>query len=370
MSLPSHMKAVVNHGGQAVVINDVAIPPLAEGQVLIKTLAVAANPTDWKHLDYKLAPEGSITGCDVAGKIVKLGAHVQGFSEGDVVCGFVHGGSVKHPENGAFAEYSAMDSKLLYKFGHGGQVLSGKSELPEGPVTSLEGLVTFPISLNTAGIVLVRNLHLRLDWKVAAGPQRREPVLVWGGATAFGQAFIQLAKQLHAFEKIIVVASRKHEQLLKKYGADELFDYHDADVIEQIKKSYPELPLVIDGVSTPATYPQIYKATADSQPCTIVNLNYLGDKDVEKPKPNVKHESTMLYMMTGHEVPFGSTTFPPNPSYREDAIRFIQWAQSKIQAGLIHHMPVKIFHGLDQIPGMLEDIKTGKNSGVKLVATV
>lgn len=364
------MKAVVNQGGHAVVKSDVALPPLEEGHVLIKTLAVAANPTDWKHLEFKIAPEGAIAGCDAAGEIVKVGSNVIGLSEGDVVCGFVHGGSVKHPENGAFAEYAAVDSKLLYKFEHKGRVLSGKNELPEGPVRSLEGLVTFPISLNTAGVVLVRNLKVRLDGFSITTPQRRETVLVWGAATAFGQCFIQLAKQLHVFDKIIAVASRKHEKLLKEYGADELFDYHDADVIEQIKSKYSELPLVIDGVSTPETYAQIYKATADTQPCTIVNLNYLDDKNVEKPKPNVKHESTMLYMMTGREVPFGPMTFPPNPQYRADAIKFIEWAQPKLAGGIIRHMPVRISHGLEQIPQMLDDIKAGKNSGVKLVATL
>lgn len=91
-----------------------------------------------------------------------------------------------------------------------------------------------PVSLTSAGLVLTYNLGLNLKWEPST-PQRNGPILLWGGATAVGQSLIQLANKLNGFTKIIVVASRKHEKLLKEYGADELFDYHDIDVVEQIK---------------------------------------------------------------------------------------------------------------------------------------
>ncbi|CAR29324.1 ZYRO0G05984p [Zygosaccharomyces rouxii] len=371
MSIPTSMKAVVIEGVNAVVKENVPLPPLKEGQVLVKTLAAAVNPTDWKHIEYKLGPQSSISGCDAAGQVVKLGANVKNVAEGDVVAGFAHGASVKHPENGAFAEYVAIDSELLWKLqsSSDSRVLSGKQELPSGPVSNIEGLVTFPISLNTAGVVLVNNLKIDLSWK-SSKPQRDEPVIVWGGATAFGQCFIQLAKQLNAFSKIITVASRKHEPSLKKYGADQLFDYHDSDVVEQIKKEYPEAPVVVDGVSSPETYPQIYKVTADTKPSVIINLIYLDDKNVEKPKSNVRHESTMLYLMTGFDIPYGSLHLPKDLEYRKKAIEFIKWVQPKIDAGDIYHLPVKISNGLESIPKLLDDVRTGKNSGVKLVAVL
>ncbi|QID81389.1 hypothetical protein GRS66_003765 [Saccharomyces pastorianus] len=70
------MKAVVIEDGKAVVKEGVPIPELEQGFVLIKTLAVAGNPTDWAHIDYKVGPQGSILGCDAAGQIVKLGPAV------------------------------------------------------------------------------------------------------------------------------------------------------------------------------------------------------------------------------------------------------------------------------------------------------
>ncbi|GAV50826.1 hypothetical protein ZYGR_0AV02490 [Zygosaccharomyces rouxii] len=371
MSIPASMKAVVIEGSNAVVKENVPLPPVKEGQVLVKTLAVAVNPTDWKHIEFKIGPQGAISGCDAAGQVVKVGANVKNVAEGDVVAGFVHGASVNYPENGAFAQYTAVDSELVWKLqsSSDSRVLSGKDELPSGPVSSLEGLVTFPISLNTAGIVLVNNLKIDLNWK-SSKPQRDEPVIVWGGATAFGQCFIQLAKQLNAFSKIVTVASRKHEALLKKYGADQLFDYHDSDVLEQIKKEYPEQQVVVDAVSNPETYPQIYKVTADTKPAVIINLIYLDDKNVEKPKSNVRHESTMLYLITGHDVPFGPLHLPKDLEYRKAGIDFIKWVQPKIDSGEIHHMPVRISNGLGSIPKLLDDVRTGRNAGVKLVAVL
>lgn len=365
------MKAVVIEGTNTVVKENVPVPSIKENEVLIKTLAVAVNPTDWKHVALKVGPQGSISGCDTGGQVVKVGSKVKNVAEGDVIGGFVHGAAVKHPENGAFAEYAAVDPEVAWKFQSSSDspVLSGKKELPSGPVTNLEGLVTLPVSLDTAGVVLMDNLKIDLNWK-SDKPQRDEPILVWGGATAYGQCFIQLAKQLKAFNKIIVVASRKHESLLKAYGADELFDYHDSDVIEQIKKEYPEQQVVMDAVSTPETYAQIYKATANTKPALIVNLNYLDDKNVENPKPNVKHESTMLYRVTGDDVPFGPFHFPKDLAYRQTGIDFIKWVQPKIDSGEIHHAPVRISNGLESVPTLMEDIRTGKNSGVKLVAVL
>ncbi|KAJ4135331.1 Zinc-binding oxidoreductase alcohol dehydrogenase, partial [Fusarium falciforme] len=81
---------------------------------------------------------------------------------------------------------------------------------------------------------------------------------------------------------IIVVASRKHEKLLKEYGADELFDYHDADVIEQIKKKYNNIPYLVDCVSNTETIQQVYKCAADDLDATVVQLTVLTEKDIKE----------------------------------------------------------------------------------------
>lgn len=61
--------------------------------VLIKTKAVALNPTDWKYIDF-ISIRGATVGCDYAGVIEEIGAEVDpahGLQVGDRVAGFNHG---------------------------------------------------------------------------------------------------------------------------------------------------------------------------------------------------------------------------------------------------------------------------------------
>ncbi|EDO16248.1 hypothetical protein Kpol_505p25 [Vanderwaltozyma polyspora DSM 70294] len=367
--LPKTMKAVVIEGDNAVVKSDVPLPELEDGFALVKTIAVAANPTDWKHISYKIGPQGSIVGCDVAGRIVKLGPNVTDYAVGDLIYGFVHGSSVRFPTNGAFAEYVAVDTLTAYTPSK--DIKLSDSDLPEGPVTSMEGAVTLPVSLTTAGVVLTLHFGNKMEWEPAT-PQHDFPLLIWGGATAIGQPLIQLAKKLNGYTKIIAVASKKHEATLKSYGADEVFDYHDEDVIDQIKAKYNNIQHLIDGVSNPQTLNQIYQCAADKEEATVMQLVTMDIETVEESlrRDNVKVTGTMLYLAAGKEVPFGTITMPANPGYRKAAVDFVNFINPKINDGEIRHIPVKVFkNGLEDIPTMLEDIKEGKNSGEKYVAT-
>lgn len=248
----------------------------------------------------------------------------------------------------------------------------GEDVLPAGPVRSLEGAATIPVSLTTAGLVLTYNLGLNLKWEPST-PQRNGPILLWGGATAVGQSLIQLANKLNGFTKIIVVASRKHEKLLKEYGADELFDYHDIGVVEQIKHKYNNISYLVDCVANQNTLQQVYKCAADKQDATVVELTNLTEENVKKEnrRQNVTIDRTRLYSIGGHEVPFGGITFPADPEARRAATEFVKFINPKISDGQIHHIPARVYkNGLYDVPRILEDIKIGKNSGEKLVAVL
>jgi NADPH:quinone reductase-like Zn-dependent oxidoreductase len=72
--------------------NDVPIPKLSgDNWILVKTKAVALNPTDWKSIAKSPSP-GSIAGCDYAGVVEEVGKSVTKYKVGDRVCGFVRGG--------------------------------------------------------------------------------------------------------------------------------------------------------------------------------------------------------------------------------------------------------------------------------------
>lgn len=370
MSLPSTMKAVVIEGDKPVVKENVPLPELENGFMLVKPKAVAGNPTDWKHISYKIGPQGSILGCDVAGEVIKLGPGVNSekFHVGDYVYGFVHGASVRFPTNGAFAEYVALDSGIAFKAPKT-MKLSGQERIPEGPVTTFEAAASLPVSITTAGVSLHREFGLKLDY-TDSKPQRDFPILFWGGATGVGQHLIQIAKQINGYSKIIVVASRKHEQILKEYGADDFFDYHDEDVIEQIKSKYPDIQHLVDCVSNTTTIQQTYKCASEDHEATILQLVTFSIKDIkpEDRRDNKKIIGTLLYKAGGKDVPFGSVTLPADPEYRRDACEVIKFLNPKLDRGDIHHIPIKVYpNGLHDIPQIMDDIKNNRNSGEKLV---
>ncbi len=75
-------------------VREVAMPVVRDGWILVKTVAVALNPTDWKHVKLSYANIGSRLGCDYAGIVEEVGNNVTEFDKGDHVAGFCHGGYV------------------------------------------------------------------------------------------------------------------------------------------------------------------------------------------------------------------------------------------------------------------------------------
>jgi len=55
--MPSTQKAIVIQApGKAELVSDRPIPKLRDDYILVKTVAVALNPTDWKHIVSTLEP--------------------------------------------------------------------------------------------------------------------------------------------------------------------------------------------------------------------------------------------------------------------------------------------------------------------------
>lgn len=373
-SIPKSYKAVTIQGEKAG-LTEVSLPKYESDSLVVKVMSAAANPTDWKHIDFKFGPQGSIVGCDLAGQVVAMGEEAEKsgkFQIGDAVCAVVHGCSVLHPENGAFAEYAVTDYKLTLNFKK--LSLEGK-DVPFGPVKSYEGAASLPVSLYTAGLVFYDIFKVKLPSKGdSLKPQFDSPLLIWGGATAVGQHLVQLAKITGAFESVIVVASKKHESFLKSLGADYVVDYHDEDVIGQIKEiSDDRITHAVDGVSSQETIKQTEHAVSEFRKATVIELmGYSQGYKKEDIKKNVSYGFTLLYFVTGWKVPFGPNTFPPQPEVRNSMIKFLEWvAPPLLEEGTIKHIPISYYSGgLEAVPQLLSDIKTGKNSGVKLVVDV
>lgn len=100
------MKAIIYKDPQQALLVDRPLPQLRDGYILIKTVAIALNPTDWKAVATTAGEDGCLIGVDFAGVVEDVGANVtKPFQKGDRVCGFANGANQLNKEDGAFAEY-------------------------------------------------------------------------------------------------------------------------------------------------------------------------------------------------------------------------------------------------------------------------
>ena len=95
--MPTQRALVIKEQGAVEVRTDVPLPKLRDDYIIVKTKAVALNPTDWKAVQrvpgYDNPTTGAIVGCDYAGIVEEIGSKVTTpFKAGDRVAGFVRGG--------------------------------------------------------------------------------------------------------------------------------------------------------------------------------------------------------------------------------------------------------------------------------------
>ncbi|XBW35656.1 hypothetical protein QEN19_001229 [Hanseniaspora menglaensis] len=388
------MKAVKVAEDRSAIVKDVPVPEnYLPYQILIKVKAVGANPTDWKHLVYRLGSVDSTVGCDASGVIVNLGKDEEeakyitenfGFQVGDFVTGVVHGCSVAHPENGAFAEYALLDAQLATKFtakstdGYEEGKNLGDSINSGLPIDSFEKAASLPVSLYTAVMVLTLNLGKKLDFENTEWQDSESTLMIYGGATGFSQNLLQLNKLTKAFKNVITVASSQHEASLKKWGVVENFDYKTAGFLDDIVKKYPSVKYVLDAVSSESTFTDSYniaKKLYKDEKITVINL--MGWDNTKVPAENRDDEkvsvtTTLLYLALGLDVPFGAFTLPADPLYRKTAIENIPKLQTIVSNGSLKSIAITINEkeGLEGAIDAVEGVKLGKNKGEKFIARI
>lgn len=190
--------------------NEVPEPRLNEDEVLVKVGASSVNVLDAKIAkgEFKLILPYRVPfvlGHDVAGRVVQVGAKVQGFKPGDEV--------YSRPEDfhiGTFAEFIAIKEESL--------ALKPKK-------LTMEESASIPLVGLTAWQALVERAKLKKGQKV----------FIQAGSGGVGTFAIQLAKQMGAF--VASTTSAANIDWVKKLGADLVIDYQK-EAFETILKDY------------------------------------------------------------------------------------------------------------------------------------
>ena len=327
-------------------------PTLRDDYILIKTVAVALNPTDWKHIDF-MPTAGALSGCDYAGIVEEVGTKVdKPFRKGDSICGFCHGANALQREDGAFAEYIVAKASI-------------QMAIPEH--MTHEAAATLGVAIVTVGQALYQSLQLPLP--NVAPAQEPFPVLIYGGSTATGTVAIQFAKLSGA--TVITTCSPRNNELVKALGADEVYDYHDEACGEKIRASTSNkllhaLDCVVEGSS-----PRICAdALSTDDALTKIYNSLLGLKGF--PRNDVGKKATLGYSAIGEEMSFpGRGTIPAKEEDLQFMSMFTGIAQELLAEGKIKPHPVSLRQGgLKGVLDGLQEMREGKVSGEKLVYRV
>ena len=179
------------------------VPEPKAGEVLIQVAAAGVNRPDvLQRRGLYPPPPGapSIPGREVAGRIVRVGAGVEGLREGEAVCALLAGGG--------YAEYAAAPA---------GQCLP----VPQG-LTPIEA-AAMPETLFTVWSNLFQRAYARDG----------ETVLVHGGTSGIGTMAIALCRAFGLRILVTCGSDSKCERALG-LGADAAINYRDRDFVEAV----------------------------------------------------------------------------------------------------------------------------------------
>ncbi|KAH8103402.1 GroES-like protein [Cristinia sonorae] len=344
--IPQTMKAVITTPDKTTALEDIPVPEIDDDEILVKTTALAQNPTDWKHVKFADNP-GTIVGVDFAGVVVRLGSAVKAPAIGTKVAGFVHGGQYK--DRGAFAEYVKTAAELVW-------------EVPEGSISDVQA-ATLGCGAWTAVQTLFHPTRLGLVEPPDQTPNK-EWVFIYGGSTSVGMYAIQLAHL--AGYRVVTVASPKHHDLLKSYGADVVFDYKDPAAFTKIKEvTEDSIHYALDTISETDTEIFSVKTFGSGYGKLLVILAV--KPEAQEVRPDIAIEHSLIY--TAHGRAFGK--YPPQPEDKEHMAHFLRKFPELVKSGNLKPNPTRLVKGgLEGIPEGFEYMIAGKVSGEKIVYEV
>lgn len=188
--------------------DEIEMPTIENHEVLIKVVATAVNPVDWRvrdgYLKEMVPHQLPLTlGWDVAGTIYQVGSAVRHLNIGEPVYALAD-----ISRDGAYAEYIAVNAA---------------SVAAKPRTLSFAAAAALPLVGITAWEAVINKANIR----------KGQTILIHAGAGGVGSMAVQLAHWRGA--RVIATASKRHHELLHSLGADEVIDYNDVDFSSVVK---------------------------------------------------------------------------------------------------------------------------------------
>ncbi|THH15187.1 hypothetical protein EW146_g5252 [Bondarzewia mesenterica] len=247
--IPTRQKAVVVAEHGQVQLTEVDVPRPGSGQILVKVEAAAQSSSesnrcadaDSLHAGKTLVyarKYGAVLGCNFAGTVVEIGVDVSEDlrTVGERVAGFVHGGGFLRPQHCHLmhrpdkSEYVVASADIAIAI-PSTWTFENAAQLGVAPFAASQFLCqTHHFSSPSESDDENSSVSVNEDSAEDAGP---EMLLVFGGATLVGLYTLQLAKLSGL--RVLAACAPKHFDLLREFGADEVFDYTSPDTCMTIR---------------------------------------------------------------------------------------------------------------------------------------
>ncbi|OQE24788.1 hypothetical protein PENFLA_c009G04750 [Penicillium flavigenum] len=343
--------AILGNENGSVELSHSAPRPVAKDDiVIVRTMAVSVNPVDTKMKGPYVTP-GAIGGCDFAGIVEEAGPDAARYNVkvGDRVCAAIMGMNPLEPMHGAFSEYVGAHAFALVK-------------IPDD--VSFESAAALCTSFMTCGLALFKSLQLPSD--PLSPTEKPLFVLVYGGATATGTAASQLLR-LAGYTPLVTCSPHSYE-IVRSYGAEATFNYHDPNCAELIREYTKNgLRYALDCITTVQSMKICYAAIGRAGGRYTALDPY--SEAVAATRKIVKADWVIGPAMLGLDIEW------PAPHGRKadaDMFEFGQhWkatVQELLEKGLIRMHPLAVQSGgLERVIESMEAITTKKVSGKKLV---
>jgi L-iditol 2-dehydrogenase len=250
------MKAAMLYGVKDLKIEDVSVPEVEAGEVLVKIRAATTCGTDLKIFQRgyveKIIRLPTVFGHEWAGEVVDVSEGLEWPEKGMRVragnsapclrCTMCHKGKYNLCENmiwlwGAYAEYIKVPARM---------VLVNMQEIPHN-VSYEEAAITEPLACV---------LHGAEEAKVKLGD-----VVVIIGAGPIGLLHLLTAKKIGVEKAIVIDLVEERLHFAEKLGADETINAGKTDIAETVRKITDGYgaDVVIEAIGLPATWEQALK---------------------------------------------------------------------------------------------------------------
>jgi 2-desacetyl-2-hydroxyethyl bacteriochlorophyllide A dehydrogenase len=243
------MKAGIYHGIEDIRLEEIEMPVVKSGQVLVdnKVSGICGSDIHQYFGDWRQPRTKAATGHELSGVVVEVGDGVSDVSVGERVCPecFAHCGTCRFCRIG---KYNLCENiRYISQTGYGG--------FAEYSLLSASSLFKLPNNLSFEEGALVEPLAVAHRSLLRTGVDRMARVAILGAGT-IGLLCLAIAKELD-FREVLITAKYEHQaKMAETLGADHVIRVSTQDVREEAKAIFEPhgADVVVDTVAVEQTF--------------------------------------------------------------------------------------------------------------------